>query len=57
MSGGVFDPDKFKLEAVAPTGRVIKISGDGHYAANFNKDEIGQSVRFFIDISVYTPCK
>ncbi|GFO06181.1 filamin-c [Plakobranchus ocellatus] len=39
---GTFDPDKLKVEAVAPTGRVIRITGDGHYAAPFNGDEIGR---------------
>ncbi|GFR82091.1 filamin-C, partial [Elysia marginata] len=39
---GTFDPDKLKVEAVAPTGRVIRIRGDGHYAAPFNSDEIGR---------------
>ncbi|KAK3780575.1 hypothetical protein RRG08_037514 [Elysia crispata] len=39
---GTFDPDKLKVEAVAPTGRVIRITGDGHYAAPFNSDEIGR---------------
>ena len=42
MSGVTFDPDKFKVEAVAPTGRVIKIAGGGNYNAPFNKDEIGE---------------
>ncbi|XP_012935156.2 filamin-C [Aplysia californica] len=39
---GAFDPEKLKVEAVAPSGRVIKISGDGQYAAQFNADEIGR---------------
>ncbi|XP_059151967.1 filamin-C-like [Physella acuta] len=39
---GAFNPEKFRVEAVAPSGRVIKITGDGHYAAQFNADEIGR---------------
>lgn len=39
---GSFDPEKFKVEAVAPSGRIIRINGDGHYAAQFNADEIGR---------------
>lgn len=39
---GLFDPERFRVEAEAPSGRVIRISGDGNYAAQFNADEIGR---------------
>ena len=29
------------MEAEAPTGRVIRMAGDGHYSAQFTPDEIG----------------
>jgi len=34
-------PDDIKLEAESPTGRLIKMNGDGIYHAQFGKDEIG----------------
>ncbi|ESP04923.1 hypothetical protein LOTGIDRAFT_229996 [Lottia gigantea] len=37
-----FDPDKVRVEAVAPNGRVVKVTGDGHYSAQFTHTEIGE---------------
>jgi len=34
-------PDEIKLEAESPTGRLIKMNGDGTYHAQFGADEIG----------------
>ncbi|KAL8593939.1 hypothetical protein ACOMHN_021791 [Nucella lapillus] len=42
MTGRVFDPEQFKVEAEAPSGRVIRMCGDGHYSAQFTPDEIGR---------------
>ncbi|XP_052286746.1 filamin-A-like isoform X2 [Dreissena polymorpha] len=35
-------PDDIKLEAQSPTGRLIKMNGDGMYHAQFGADEIGE---------------
>lgn len=37
-----FDPELFKVEAEAPSGRIIRMNGDGHYKAQFTPDEIGR---------------
>ncbi|KAK7090869.1 filamin-C-like isoform X2 [Littorina saxatilis] len=42
MTGREFDPDQFKVEAESPSGRVIRMVGDGHYSAQFTPDEIGR---------------
>ena len=33
--------DDVRLEAVSPTGRVIRMNGDGMYHAQFGPEEIG----------------
>ena len=38
-----FDPELVMVEAEAPSGRVIKITGAGHYSAQFMPSEIGMS--------------
>lgn len=35
-------PDDIRLEAESPTGRLIKMNGDGMYHAQFGHDEIGK---------------
>ncbi|XP_076435753.1 filamin-A-like [Babylonia areolata] len=42
ITGRGFDPEQFKVEAEAPSGRVIRMCGDGHYSAQFTPDEIGR---------------
>ncbi|XP_071084444.1 filamin-C-like [Haliotis cracherodii] len=37
-----FDPEKIRVEAEAPSGRIIKMTGDGHYTAQFMPSEIGR---------------
>ncbi|XP_050393994.2 filamin-B [Patella vulgata] len=37
-----FDPERVRIEAVAPSGRVVKMTGDGHYSAQFLHTEIGE---------------
>ncbi|XP_041356835.1 filamin-C-like isoform X2 [Gigantopelta aegis] len=39
---GDFDPEMVLVEAEAPSGRIIKITGAGHYSAQFMPNEIGQ---------------
>lgn len=34
------------MEAESPNGRVIKLTGDGTYNAQFTPDEIGQNCLF-----------
>lgn len=41
------------MEAESPNGRVIKLTGDGTYNAQFTPDEIGQNL--FISESEYVP--
>ena len=43
QSHEVVTPDDIRLEAQSPTGRVIKMDGDGMYHAQFGPDEIGTS--------------
>ncbi|XP_076453914.1 filamin-A-like [Babylonia areolata] len=42
ITGQLYDPDQVKVEAEAPSGRVIRMAGDGHYSAQFTPDEIGR---------------
>ena len=43
-----FDPELFKVEAEAPSGRVIRMpGGHGDYKAEFTPDEIGTFCLFF----------
>ena len=41
QSHEVVTPDDVRLEAESPTGRVIKMNGDGMYHAQFGQEEIG----------------
>ena len=40
-------PDDIKLEAESPTGRRIKMNGDGDYHAQFSAEEIGRLTFFY----------
>ena len=41
-------PDDVRLEAVSPTGRVIRMNGDGMYHAQFGPEEIGLYLKEFL---------
>ncbi|PVD18513.1 hypothetical protein C0Q70_21062 [Pomacea canaliculata] len=50
ITGTRFDPELFRVEAEAPSGRVVRMTGHGHYAAQFTPDEIGRwRVSMFYD--------
>ncbi|XP_060565823.1 filamin-A-like isoform X3 [Ruditapes philippinarum] len=50
-------PDDIRLEAESPTGRLIKMNGDGMYHAQFGSDEIGTwQVRLYINESLVDNC-
>ncbi|KAH9498672.1 hypothetical protein Btru_007267, partial [Bulinus truncatus] len=54
---GLFDPDRFRVEAKAPSGRIIRISGDGNYAAQFSAEEIGRwKVAMYYDSNYMDGC-
>lgn len=41
QSHDIISKDEVYVEAESPSGRVIKLSGDGSYNAQFTPDEIG----------------
>ena len=40
--------DEVRVEAESPSGRVIKMTGDGYYNAQFAPDEIGTNTQIYI---------
>ncbi|KAL8625534.1 hypothetical protein ACOMHN_014623 [Nucella lapillus] len=42
LTGQHYDPEQVKVEAESPSGRIIRLAGDGHYSAQFTSDEIGR---------------
>ena len=48
QSHEVVTPDDVRLEAVSPTGRVIRMNGDGMYHAQFGPEEIGLYLKEFV---------
>ncbi|XP_053403623.1 filamin-C-like isoform X4 [Mercenaria mercenaria] len=50
-------PDDIRLEAESPTGRLIKMNGDGMYHAQFGADEIGAwQVKLYMNDSMVDSC-
>ena len=46
QSHEIISKDEVIVEAESPNGRVIKLTGDGTYNAQFTPDEIGQTCLF-----------
>jgi hypothetical protein len=46
QSHEIISKDEVIVEAESPNGRVIKLTGDGTYNAQFTPDEIGQICLF-----------
>ncbi|XP_060068988.1 filamin-A-like [Ylistrum balloti] len=53
----IVSKDEVRVEATSPTGRVIKMTGDGYYNAHFSADEIGKwHLKIFINDMMVNSC-
>lgn len=44
QSHEIISKDEVIVEAESPSGRVVKLTGDGNYNAQFTPDEIGKKI-------------
>ena len=49
QSHEIVSKDEVRVEAESPSGRVIKMTGDGYYNAQFAPDEIG--INYYIALN------
>ncbi|XP_069103934.1 filamin-A-like [Argopecten irradians] len=53
----IVSKDEVRVEALSPTGRLIKMTGDGCYHANFSADEIGEwLIKVFVNDRQVNSC-
>ncbi|OWF47629.1 Filamin-A [Mizuhopecten yessoensis] len=53
----IISKDEVRVEALSPTGRIIRMTGDGCYHAHFAADEIGEwNIKVFINGRLVNSC-